>query len=322
MTWAASAAGKGCLLGTNEVLVADSVVTPEEQSTLVSWVDAQYREGKLLDTHADGGVYSTPFHSEMGALTELTKTARDTDAAQEVVWVPEVAGNSVEPLPREFWDIRARVVSLLGLGELQEDSYKGSFLSYIAPGAGIHTHRDGKLIVNGEERLILRCNILVRKPAHGGLPLIESTVFDVPDLGMWAFFPTEHLHSATPVGGSQFRVLASFGFLVAPADVWERRFRLGRSFAVEYGLDGGPTARRALLGLLRSAPEACHIGQSRLDLVEFILTAAQEFSIREAAEGLGRSPEEIWEALRSLQKSGLVESNSSMRHERGKVTVL
>src|SRR5947209_7932860 len=153
-----SVAGCGCLLGPNEVLVADPVATVEEQSILWDWAEIQYQSGKLIGTPADPGGYSSPFHSVAGSLTQMTSKAagRNPLREQDLIWVPDVDEEWVDPLPGEFWDIRMRVIDMLGLSTLEEDHYKGSFLSYVSPGAGVHPHRDARLSVQGKEYLILR----------------------------------------------------------------------------------------------------------------------------------------------------------------------
>ena len=245
-----------------------------------------------------------------------------TSPEQTLVWVPEVDEQRVDRPPDEFWSIRSRIVDRLGLAALEEDRYKGSFLGYIAPGTGVHRHRDARLTIGHETFLILRCNVLFRRPDEGGQPVVESTEFDVPDRGMWAFFPSELVHSATPVGGSQFRGLLSYGFLVRPDDVWQRQFRRTAAFEAEYGLEAGSDTGRALIDALRNAPEAQSVGAERIDLLEFIVSSHRDFSVLEAARGVRREPADIWDALHDLQRSGVVESRSSTCTERGHVTVL
>jgi hypothetical protein len=312
------------LLGTNEVLIAGEVVTVQEQAILLAWAERQYRAGRLLENPSDPGAYCTPFQSTRGGLTALTNldAQRNTSPEQMLVWVPEVDEHRVDRLPSEFWSIRSRVVDRLRLAALEEDHYKGSFLGYIAPGTGVHRHRDARLRIDQQEFLILRCNILFRRPDEGGQPVVESTEFDVPDRGMWAFFPTELVHSATPVRGSHFRGLLSFGFLVRPDDVWQRRFRRTTAFEAEYGLDASDDAGQMLVEALRQAPEAPGVTADRIDLLEFIVSARGDFSILEAAHGVRSEPADIWDALHDLQRSGVVESQSSTCACHGDVSVL
>ena len=306
------------LLGTNEVLVADSVVTEEEQRVLVAWAERQRREGKLLANPQSPGAYSTPFRSASGELTRFLGAGGS--AEQQLVWLPRV--DQADPLPDELWSVRARVVERLGLDGLEEDHYKGSLLSYIEPGAGIHQHRDARLKIGTAELPLLRCNVLFTRPEGGGMPVIESNDVDVPDRGMWAFYPTEAVHSATPVRGARFRGVVSFGFLVRVADLLRRRFRIARAFQSQYALDTGDGARRALLDRLRGSARAAGVGDERLDLLSFVISAPGEFDLRDAAEALGWEPAAVWKILRDLQRSKLVESASSARAERGRVVVL
>ena len=318
-------ASQPSLLGTNEVLVADEVVTAEEQATLLAWAERQYRDGKISATLPDPGAWCTPFQSIGGGLTTLTNASAqqlEGSAEQRLVWVPEVDEGNIDRLPEEFWRIRARVVERLDLAALDEDHYKGSFLTYISPGAGVHRHRDARLMIRNEEFLILRCNVLFRRPEAGGQPVVESIDLEVPDRGMWAFFPTEHVHAATPVRGSAFRGLLSFGFLVRLEDLWQRRFRMTTDFAQEHGVAADAEHKRALIDALRAAPESSELDAQRIDLLEFIVMSDDEFSVQDAADSLQRSPAELCDALHDFQRSRIVESRSSRCADRGRVTVL
>jgi hypothetical protein len=316
---------KGRLLGTNEIYVADLLITEREQAKLLGWVEERHRLGRLLENPRDPGAFSTPFRSSTGSLTRLTGIeAQRGTACGEIhpVWVPVIDDRAEDAMPDEVWDIRSRIVDLLGLAGLEEDDYKGSFLSYIAPGAGIHRHRDARLMIRGAERLILRCNILLKRPRQGGLPVVEATEIDVPDRGMWAFFPTELFHSATTVGGTEYRGLLSFGFLVRPADLWERRFRLAPEFEQAYGLDAGLASRRALIGQFRGAAAAQGVGALQLDLLEYVLLSDGDVTVHDAARSLDRPPPQTLDALQSLQRAEVVESHSSLCPAGARVVVL
>ncbi|KYF53628.1 hypothetical protein BE08_23975 [Sorangium cellulosum] len=323
MTPAPSAGALGCLLGPNEVLVAERAVTEDEQATLFGWLEAQRRAGKLVRNPQDPGAYSTPFRAASGDLTRLTKDRPQAAASgeQKLVWIPDVAG-PVDPLPEEFWRIRARLIDRLDLGGLEEDVYKGSFMSYIEPGTGVHRHRDDRLKLGGDERLILRCNVLLRRPGGGGLPVFDERIeLDIPDRGMWAFFPTELVHAATEVRGDGARALLSFGFLVRPADLLQRRFHLARRFVSERGLaDEG--ARRRLVESVRASAPAAGLSDDRVKLFAFVLGAPGDFTLEEAARALGQGAREVSAVLRDLQLAEIVTSNSSARAERGKVVVI
>jgi hypothetical protein len=310
------------LLGANEVLISESVVTPEEQSILIGWAQKLRKAGKLVNNPLDAGVYSTPFCSAQGGLTRLTREGGEREEQdQKLVWVPMVNDELLEPFPEAFWRIRSRVVHLLGLQDFREDDYKGSFLSYIAPGGEIHRHRDARLKIGSEEFLILRCNVLFKKADAGGLPVFGDSEVPVPDRGMWAFFATELVHAATEVCGEGFRGLLSFGFLVRPSDLWQRRFRISRTGDLEYLASCSDDTRGALFQELRRSPQMELVGSGRLDLLEFIVRSRADFSLEEAANSLRGDPSEIGEAIYDLQKSNLIESNSSTSFERGRVMV-
>lgn len=316
-----SADALSCLLGPNEVLLADLVITEDEQSALFGWLEAQRSAGKLVQNPQDPGAYSTPFRAANGTLTRLTRGGRVGAASgkQKLVWIPDVA-EAVDPLPEELWRIRARVIERLGLGGLEEDVYKGSFMSYIEPGTGVHRHRDDRLKLEEGERLILRCNILVKKPEGGGSPVFDERVeVDVPDRGMWAFFPTELVHSANEVRGALARGLMSFGFLVRPADLLQRRFHVAPRFASECAFGAGEDARRGVIERLRASALAAGLSDDRVELLAFVLASPGDFTLEEAARSLRRRPRDVFEVLRDLQVSEVVASNSSARFERGKV---
>jgi hypothetical protein len=322
MSLEASVKGWSSFLGPNEVLVAQEVVTPVEQSVLVEWTENERRSGRLFENPQDPGAFATPFRSADRELTRFTKGGFDSERrdSQKFVWVPEVPEQLCNPLPEEFWRIRARIVELLELDDLEEDHYKGAFLSYIEPGSRVHQHRDDRLKIGNEERPILRCNILFKRPQEGGLPTFSGKEVDVPDRGMWAFFPTELTHSATEVRGSGWRGLLSFGFILRFGDLLSRRFHIASSFVAEYQLDSGNDARRTLLDHLSGPEQVAKIGRDRLELLKFVMSS-NEFTLQEAADALVRNASEVWELLRDLQKSNLVESNSSSRTDRGKVLV-
>ncbi len=312
----------GALLGSNEVLVSESLVTAEEQSVLVDWISRQNRDGKLFQNPKDAGVFSTPYCATDGTRTSFTRRTYPNGAGWKPVWVPDTSAFA-DPFPTEFWRIRERLVSRLGLAMLAEDPYKGAYMSRIEPGSGKHQHRDSRLHVDGEEQSLLRCNILVQKPSGGGHPIFDTHLeIDVPERGMWAFYASEVVHSATAVQGNVSRVVMSCGFLVRRVTLWERRFRVGTDVVSRYGLEDGPRARHAVAMQLRDAAVAAGVAPSRIALVDFAIRRFSEFSILQAAEQLGSPADELWSELRELQRSGLVQSQSSTQPGRGKVLVL
>lgn len=310
------------LLGPNEIFVADSLVTRDERSVLIQWAEDQRKQGGLLTNPRDPGVLMSPF---LAADKSLTRFVREGPSPEQrggrkrgFVWVPPITEQLATELPEEFWNIRARVVDVLSLHDLMDDPYKGSFLSYVAPGGMVHEHRDARLRLADEEFLILRCNVLFKSPDSGGMPLIGSRRLEVSDRGMWAFFPTEVRHSSTTVGGPDCRGSLSFGFLVRPADLWLRWFRLAPG-----------TDAQDLLGALR----ALSIGAGAEDrvppshdshgfLVErFIASQEGYFSVWDAARSLEQDPAVVWDVLRDLQALRLIQSASSICADAGRMFV-
>jgi hypothetical protein len=310
MTPAHADAAVDRLLGANEVLVADAVVTPDEQSVLVDWAEQQRTRGALLSNPRDPHVYSTHYRSAAGELTRFTKRgpAAPEDGEQRFVWVPGVDEPAADAFPEEFWRVRSRAIDLAGLHFLEEDPYKGAFLSYVAIGGAVHEHRDAMVRVDGEDCHILRCNVLFKRPEQGGMPVIEGKEIEIADRGMWVFYATALVHAATAVAGRQFRGLLSFGFVVRHSDLWRRRFRL----SAKSGLGADPNVGRHFIASLRQGPHAATLGEERLSLLEFVVLREGDFTVEEAARELARDPSATSDLLRDLQRSNLVESYSSL----------
>jgi len=307
----------GRLLGPNEIFVADSVVTAEEQATLVGWAEERRRQGRLLINPRDPEIHMTPFFSAAGGLTQITKSGLGPDGVERraqrgLVWVPKVDAQFMDPLPDAFWSIRGRVIDRLGLGDLEEDYYKGSFLTYMAPGGKVHEHRDARVRVGTEECLLLRCNVLFQRPPQGGMPVIGSQEIDVGDRGMWAFYPTEFRHSTTVVRGPDSRGTLSFGFLVRHAALWQRRYRVA----------AGTRSRDVpmLAGLGRHVTPG--LRERHLAVWSLVASNPGDFSVAEIASTLTQEPSEVAEVLRDLQEWRLVVSLSSSIAGAGTGTVL
>jgi hypothetical protein len=311
------------LLGPNEILIVEDIVTTEEQSVLVRWADSNLRAGRMLNNPRDPESYSTPYCSASDrALTSLTKHyGSKQEDQQKLVWIPKMSEDLVDPLPDQFWKIRTRVIQLLGLTDLAEDPYKGSFLNYIVPGGKVHQHRDDRLTLGEEEFAILRCNVLFKRPQEGGLPIISRREIDVPDRGMWAFYATELVHAASEVRGKEARGTLSFGFSIRLGRLWERRFRVA---PVLLPKSANIQACRpdSLFEQLRNHSCCDQIGSERLELLRIVLSEQKEFSLRQLAEDVRQNPSEVWEVLRLLQSLGFVQSESSVRIGREKILVV
>jgi len=284
------------LLGLDEVLVVSDVVTAAEQHVLCTWTDHQRAAGRLLVHPVDPTTMSTPFRS--AADRQLTRlTGSDAGAAEaSLVWVPATDPRVLDPLPDEFWAVRSGVVDRLGIADLPDDPYKGSFLTSVTAGGGVHAHKDARLPIDGEPHPLLRCNVVVRRPVSGGLPVIEGTEFDVPERGMWAFHPTENEHRATAVTGPIGRITLSFGFVVDPRRVWERSLRVAEE------------VEPAVLQGVRAQLRGQQADPDRTRVLNGLLGHTEAFRLREAAEALGCEPAVVWAAARRLVRLGLLRS--------------
>jgi hypothetical protein len=286
-------------LGLNEVLVLDSVVRPDEQSVLASWALERHRAGALLNNPVDPRRHLTPYlAAEDRGRTPLTQRQPVDDGDAGPVWIPEITLGHADTPPDDFWQIRRRVIDRLGLGEARDDPYKGSFLTYVTSGGFVHAHRDARLQVEGMTVPLLRCNVMLRRATRGGQPVISERELEVPVRGMWAFYPTELLHSATPVSGARGRVTLSFGFVIDPRTVWERPFHVR------------PGVEPALIDDLRRQLRRTALSEARATTLDHILTRQATFCVRDVADAVDRDPWDVWKEARRLQAMSLVQSLS------------
>lgn len=208
----------GRLPEVKRVLIAHSVITSREQQTLMEWTAERLVTGALRENGASPGDYLTPFfladRTSTNRSKEIAESRRRRKALSGLLPVDDLANYR---LPDEFWHVRERVVESLELSHLIEDTVKGSFLNYITPGGGIHSHRDSRISVDGRTYMLLRCNVLFAKPEAGGAPVIAGRELDIPDRGMWAFYASEYIHSATTVSGPTGRGTLSYGFMTEAA---------------------------------------------------------------------------------------------------------
>jgi hypothetical protein len=311
----------GALLGANEVLVVTEIVTPEEQAVLADWADEQAAAGRLYKNPADQGGYLTAYQSADGVRTVFTREPAPSAGRQRFVYVQPADAMKSEPLPDVFWDIRDRVVERLQLQALDEDPYKGCFLSVMTSGGEVHRHIDAKIELDGAAFDVLRCNVLFRRPEGGGMPVIGASTLDIADRGMWAFYPTVLRHSGTEVAGRWTRGTLSFGFLVSAEQRAMRRYGLARAIANQFQLTSDEARTRFLQGLRRS-PNAADLGGLRLALIDFVVRSADDFAVAEAAASLDAPVADVDAALIDLQRNDFVESASGRRWGEGALQVM
>jgi hypothetical protein len=286
--------------GTHQVVRARDIVTEAEAEALLTWATKMKKMGKLVSNPRDRTTFQTPYVSaRTRGLTTLTENSQDRD---DIIWVPENDRFDPTNIPETFWTVRDRAVQAIGLKHLTEDPYKGNFLGLIGPGEGVHQHKDARVVLDGEESLLVRCNVLFRRPAKGGLPVIAGQVLDVPDRGMWAFFASEQVHSATPVEGSILRGLMSFGIVIERKQVDAAGYQFTPNFRDFLHLQGDDWVANFLNALVKSetSPETVKIARHILD-------GPSTFTLGTVAGATGLP---VWDALTAIQKlevSGMTE---------------
>lgn len=90
-----------------------------------------------------------------------------------------------------------------------EPEYKIFTGVHFYEGAFTHIHRDDA----PNNFVHARCNVMLRKPAIGGNPIIDDEIIDVNEGDLWLVLASMEDHGSVPIGGTR-RVIKSFGGLV------------------------------------------------------------------------------------------------------------
>jgi hypothetical protein len=309
---------KLCPLGTSEVFVASDVVYPAEREALVQWAETQLKHGKLLRNVRDETIYSTPYLSSSTRMrTELTQNALKADGVNDVIWIPEGIGVADDTLPEAFWDIRQRIIELMGLGHYREDPYKGCFLGYGISGGGVHQHKDSRLHFDGKSWLLLRCNVLFARPDVGGMPVIEGQELTIPDGGMWAFYPSERVHSATLIEGQNARGLLSFGVVMLPEDLLGQRFCISKLFRSHLACQPSSWQEEFIKKL-----ETAGARNWQVTLYRWVFEQEGTFSAFDAPSYPEEPPLDIVSSLQRLRSISILECSENLLSDRGKIVQL
>lgn len=109
--------------------------------------------------------------------------------------------------PSEVDSVRKRIEQRFCLEGRDEDVNIGFRLMYHKPGVVIENHQDAMSRGNG----IARVNIMLKKPASGGLPTFENgEEHDVDPGCLWAFVGDKEIHGCSR--SSEDRIILSFGY--------------------------------------------------------------------------------------------------------------
>jgi len=90
-----------------------------------------------------------------------------------------------------------------------EPMFQNMATNHYADGAHVHFHRDP--VKNGFVHA--RCNVMLKKPQVGGLPVIDGAVVNVDEGDMWLCLSSLEWHASEPIYCGE-RATFSFGGLV------------------------------------------------------------------------------------------------------------
>jgi len=112
--------------------------------------------------------------------------------------------------PDEVSSIKKNIEDTDGLGTLEPESYFQSYICKILPGETLSLAMP---FVNFHEHVHIRYNLLLKKPASGGLPNINHVAIDVPELYCWRECGLDVI-DYQPVSGNEPMMVMSFGYLL------------------------------------------------------------------------------------------------------------
>ena len=164
----------------HETAVLRGFLDPAEHSCLLQWAEAQLACGTLKsNTHGEHRY----FHSY---------------------------GKADPAVPLLFWRVRQRAVSVFSVRDYEDEPNYRCFLGCNTEGGFVHRHTDP----SPSRRLHVRMNIMLSRPAGGGMPVIDGQEFDIAEGDLWCFYPTIMPHESTPVLGERKRFVLSIGILI------------------------------------------------------------------------------------------------------------
>jgi hypothetical protein len=114
----------------------------------------------------------------------------------------------------------AKAFALFGLTKAADEPMYGNFVGHnFADGAFVHPHTDPAPV--GFHHV--RCNIVIKLPDNGGMPILGGAEVPVKVGDVWVCFASLEEHASTPVLGGE-RIVLSLGAL-ARRDAAEAVFK-------------------------------------------------------------------------------------------------
>jgi len=171
-----------------ETVVLRGFLTAQEHKQLMYWADTQLARGHLT---------ANPYGEHR--------------------WFRSYGKN--DPLvPSVFWKIRRRAIAAFSVRDYEDEPDYRCFLGCNTQGGYVHRHIDS----SPPGKLHVRMNLMLSRPAGGGMPVIDREEFDIEERDLWCFFPSIMPHESTPTTGDRKRIVVSIGILV-PAATFEGR---------------------------------------------------------------------------------------------------
>ena len=164
----------------HEVAIVPGFIGTPEQAELLDWAEREFAAGHLAP-NANGAHRYFKSYSENDQI-----------------------------VPGLFWAVRRRAVSLFSVADYEDEPEYKCFLGCNTAGGFVQRHAD----FSPPGRLHVRMNIMLSKPAGGGVPIIDGEKFEIGERDLWCFFPSIMPHETTPVEGDRKRFVLSIGILV------------------------------------------------------------------------------------------------------------
>ena len=108
-----------------------------------------------------------------------------------------------------------KAFALYGLKPIRVEPMFQCFIgNHYLDGAFVHEHQD----LNNGDLTHVRVNVMLKKPNHGGNPVINSIEINVNEGDVWLCISGKERHASTPISGGE-RLVFSYGGLVERHEV-------------------------------------------------------------------------------------------------------